>query len=455
MFENLPLKLLSLLLASLVWLFVMGEEHSERSYSVPVQITRLPEGLVLLNEEEPVVEVRVSGPRGILNNLSDDDFTATLDLAPYGKGEVEVPIPKEAIHAPQGVTVSRIRPAAIRVHLDAVVEKEIPLKALVEGVPAPGYEVKSVRLVPPTLPVTGPESLLAQITEIPTTPVKVDGLTGDATVAVQVDFQRRLVSWPARPIHAEVAVAPRIVRRTLPVEASVAGRPRTGYRVAKVTASPEALVVAGPQPVVERLERLALPPVEVTGRRHPFTRMVTAAPPAKGVTFPEGDRVGVHVVLEEEVVEREVPVKPVLHGEVAADYKVGEVQVVPPKVRLRGPYHRLATLKSVETTPVEVGGARRLVVARPRLRLPKGVERVDGGGLTVIVPVEERTGRRDARVEPAFRGDPPPGLRAGAVAAHPAKVALTGPATRLRGLASVATEPLAYPGAAGRHTLKG
>ena len=454
MFDNLPLKLLSILLASLVWLFVMGEEHSERSYTVPVQISRLADGLVLLNEEDYVVEVRVSGPRGILNNLSDGAFTATLDLAPYGKGEVDVPIPKEAIRAPKGVSITRIRPATIQVHLDSVVEKKIPLKAVVHGQPAAGYEVRKVELEPESLLLTGPESLLAQITEIPTTPIDVGGLTGDATVPVQVDFQRHLVSWPPRPLLAQVTVAPRMVTRTLPVEAEVTGKLRAGYEVTKVEVTPEQVVVRGPQRLLEGLTTVSAGVVEITNRHRSLSRKVALVPPADGVTFPEGDRVAVRVEITERLEERVFEVHANLHGKVDPDYQRGEVQVVPDQVRLRGPYHRLAKMKRVETVVVDIDRADRLITAHPHLRLPTGVKRVDGGStLTVIVPVEERIIHRKVEVRPTFEGEPPAGLRVKRLAARPTEVEVTGPARRLHGLDKVATRALAYPKAPGTYPL--
>jgi len=453
-FENLPLKLLSVLLASLVWLFVMGEEHSERSYSVPVQISRLAEGLVLLNEEDYVVEVRVSGPRGILNNLSDDGFAATLDLAPYGKGEVDVPIAKESIRAPKGVSISRIRPATIRVHLDSVVEKKIPLNAVVHGQPAAGYEVRGVELEPTFLRLTGPESLLAQITEIPTTPIDVTGLTGDATLPVQVDFQRHLVSWPPRPLLAQVVVAPRMVTRSLPVEAVVTGKPRVGYEVTKVEVTPEAVVVRGPQRAVEGLTTVSAGEVEITDRHRSLSRKVTLESPVDDVTFPEGDRVAVRVEMTERLDERVFEVHADLHGKVHRDYRRGAVQVVPDRVRLRGPYHSLAKMKRVETVAVDLDGARRLITAHPHLRLPAGVRRVDGGSpLTVIVPVEERITHRTVEVRPTFAGEPPAGLRVERLAVRPTEVEVTGPARRLRDLDKVNTRTLAYPKAPGTYPL--
>lgn len=454
MFENLPLKLLSVLLASLVWLFVMGEEHSERSYTVPVQISRLADGLVLLNEEDYVVEVRVSGPRGILNSLSDDGFAATLDLAPYGKGEVDVPIAKDVIQAPKGVSITRIRPATIRVHLDSVVEKKIPLKAVVYGDPAAGYEVGAVELEPASLRLTGPESLLAQITEIPTTPIDVTGLTGDATLPVKVDFQRHHVSWPPRPLLVQVKVSPRMVTRTLPVVAEVTGTVGDGYKITKVEVTPESVLVHGPQRVVEGLAKVSAGTVEVTGRHRLLSRKRTLVPPADGVTFPEGDRVTVQVEIAERLEERVVEVHANLHGEVDPDYKIGAVQVVPDRVHLRGPFHSLATMKQVETVEVKIDGARRLITAHPHLRLPAGVRRVDDGPpLSVIVPVEERIISRTVKVKPAFEGEPPADLQVTELTVRPPEVEVSGPAHRLRNVEQVATRALVYPKAPGSYPM--
>jgi len=456
LFDNLPLKLFSLLLASLVWLFVMGEEHSERSYTVPVQISRLADGLVLLNEEDYVVEVQVSGPRGILNNLSDNTFTATLDLVPYGKGEVDVAIPREAIKAPKGVNITRIRPATVRVHLDSVVEKRIPLKAVVRGEPDGGYEVRGVQLDPPSISLTGPETLLTQITEIPTTPIDVTGLTGDATVPVRVEFQRHLVSWPARPLLAQVVVVPHIVTRALPVVAAVTGTVRDGYEVTEVKVTPEAVVVRGPQRLVEGLTQVSGGAVDVTDRHSPLSRQVTLSPPAEQVSFPETDRVAVQVEISERQEEREVTIQPLLHGEVDRDFQRGTVQVIPDRVRLRGPYRRLQGVKQVDTETVEIGGARLLTVAHPGLRLPAAVERMDGGStVTVIVGLEERIAHRTLAVRPTFKNDPPADLQVERVEVRPAEVEVSGPAHLLRDLKEVVTKPLHLPAKQGRSPLAG
>lgn len=455
-FHNLPLKLLSIILASLVWLFVMSEERSERSYTVQVVVSRVPAGLVVLNEEDQFVEVRVSGPRGILNNLTDKAFVTSLDLAPYGRGELDVPIPREAVQAPKGVAISRIVPATIHVRLDAVVERKIPLLAVTQGRPAHGYEVKEVKLEPRSLPVTGPETLLDKITEIPTTPIPVAGLSGATTVVANVDFQRRLVTWPGQPIRAFVEVVPRVVTRSIPVRANMEGALDAAFEMARIEVEPAALDVTGPEPVVERIERLQTPPINLAGEKKPFTRRFQLDPPTDEVELSDGDRVTVTVTIEEKSLQRIVPVHPTLKGKLDRDYQVGEVQVIPSTVRVKGSYRRVSDLEAIATDPIDISDLQKLGMFHTPLDLPKGVERAGPvGEITVIVPVEDRVVQRQIAVRPAFSGAPKGGLEVDRIDVTPEEVTLTGPARQLRDLKGIPTGLLSYPETAGAHVLAG
>jgi YbbR domain-containing protein len=454
--QNLPLKVVSLCLACLVWLFVMGEEHSERSYTAPVVISRVPEGLVVVNEGDQFVEVRVSGPRGILNRLADDAFITILDLAPYGRGEVDVPIFREAVQAPAGVTISRIFPATIKMQLDALVEKEIPLHAVTTGRPAHGYEVKEVVLAPRSLLLTGPETLLNKISEIPTTPISVAGLTGDATVTADVDFQRRLVSWPNQPIRAQIVVVPRIVTQTMPVHPVLEGEVDTPFKVTGVEVDPATVAITGPEPSVERIQALTAPPINVAGEEKSFSRTLRLESPAEGVRLSDTDRVEVKVTLEEKELQRTVPVTATLQGKPHRDYQVGEVQVIPSTVRVTGPYRKVVDLEAIPTAPVTIADLEQLSMQQTTLNLPRGVERTGSAGkITVIVPIEDKIVQRRIPVRPAFSGAPKGGLRVAGVVVDPEEVALQGPSRQLRDLQGIPTAVLSYPERAGEHTISG
>ena len=59
--QHIGLKLVSVVLAVLLWLLVSGEQTVERALRVPLEFTNLPPQLELVGEPPAVVDVRASG----------------------------------------------------------------------------------------------------------------------------------------------------------------------------------------------------------------------------------------------------------------------------------------------------------------------------------------------------------------------------------------------------------
>ena len=57
-FQNLALKVVSVVLAALLWLIVSGEQTVERVLRIPLEYTNIPEQLELVGEPPTVVDVR-------------------------------------------------------------------------------------------------------------------------------------------------------------------------------------------------------------------------------------------------------------------------------------------------------------------------------------------------------------------------------------------------------------
>ena len=78
--ENWMMKLLSLIFALVLWFFVMGEQDLEKGFAVPVELSSLPEGLIVSNDVPSLLDVRISGPRTVLMNLQQSDLAIDIDL---------------------------------------------------------------------------------------------------------------------------------------------------------------------------------------------------------------------------------------------------------------------------------------------------------------------------------------------------------------------------------------
>jgi len=108
--RNLPLKLLSLALAVAIWTSVGGDVSTEILVSVPVEFRNVPAG-VHYRAEPSRVELRVRGPRWMVRQAAETDFSVPVDLSGITEpGERVIPLlPGNAI-APSSVEVVDITP---------------------------------------------------------------------------------------------------------------------------------------------------------------------------------------------------------------------------------------------------------------------------------------------------------------------------------------------------------
>ena len=85
--ENKWLKLLSLILALLLFNFSKQPASSIRISGVPVEFVGIPAGMEIVNIDSPVVNLQLKGPRNLLTSLSGNEITVPVDLSNKEQGE--------------------------------------------------------------------------------------------------------------------------------------------------------------------------------------------------------------------------------------------------------------------------------------------------------------------------------------------------------------------------------
>ena len=86
-FQNLGLKLLSLVIAVLLWMAVAREPMAEVVVTVPIEFHNAPDNLDISSESIPQVEVRERGPADVVHNLGPAEVHAIVDLRSTTPGE--------------------------------------------------------------------------------------------------------------------------------------------------------------------------------------------------------------------------------------------------------------------------------------------------------------------------------------------------------------------------------
>lgn len=184
---NMGLKILSLVLAVILWLWVIGEQKSELIYTAPLEVKNLSSDLVMLNDiMTESVQVVLRGSRTDLLSLSPKQVKLTLDLKNAREGERYYYLRPQDIETPRGIEVVSITPTRARVALEAVAEKELEVVPQVKGKPAKGYQVIRITSDPETVRVSGPRSIVNSLRRIDTLPVNINGAKDK--VSQEVDF---------------------------------------------------------------------------------------------------------------------------------------------------------------------------------------------------------------------------------------------------------------------------
>jgi YbbR domain-containing protein len=171
--RNFGLKVLSIFIATLLWLVVAGERVVERVLRVPVELENLPTDLEIVSNPPDTVEVRVRGSSGLLSRMSAGEISAVIDLRAARTGRRLFHLTPGMVNAPYGLETVQISPATLTMEFETTGVRIVRVQPTIDGAPARGYEVVSIRSDPETVEVAGPESALKQLREAMTEPIAV------------------------------------------------------------------------------------------------------------------------------------------------------------------------------------------------------------------------------------------------------------------------------------------
>lgn len=205
--ENWGLKLLSLAFAVLLWMFVVGENRSEVSLSLPLELTRVPQSMVVVSRVPEAIRVRLNGPRSLLAGIKPNQLVVRLDLEGVQPGISGYEILPSRLNLPRGIEVTYISPSVITLEADVKTRKVVPVKPRLRGTPAEGFEVAGVRAEPAEVEVEGAERAVGQLRELPTDVVDVTGLDGSVARPVELAYpEPSLRAVNKKAVRVEVAV---------------------------------------------------------------------------------------------------------------------------------------------------------------------------------------------------------------------------------------------------------
>ena len=193
--RNLAWKLLSLLIAVVLWVAVAREPEVATSLSVPVDFRNMRDDLDIDGTLPDRVRLEVRGPSGSLTSDNLSTVAVVLDLSDAHAGERTYSIRGRNLNLPTGVAFYRAVPSQLTLHFDQLAVQEEPVQPVFVNQPA-SYRIASQEFSPAKVRIRGSEDRVQAIHQVKTDPMDLSGVAGETVFHTHLnvgDAQVRLV----------------------------------------------------------------------------------------------------------------------------------------------------------------------------------------------------------------------------------------------------------------------
>jgi YbbR domain-containing protein len=251
--HNLGLKLLSLLAACALWLFVNGgARDSESALQIPLQLEALPEHLMIVSPQITMVDVRVSGPRALLSRINPTDLGIQLDLSGVRPGPAVFRVQTDQLNLPRGVRIIRVTPSEVTLALARIGRRMVPVRLEIGGKPGDGLLVTETKMFPESIEVMGPTQDVDPLKAVETVPIDLSEagvglLERDVALEPPMEFVSYSTFLVRTQIRIEEPEQTRVWKRVSVLVSNATGPIRLNPDLVSIT-------VRGPRSAVESLE---------------------------------------------------------------------------------------------------------------------------------------------------------------------------------------------------------
>ena len=182
--NNITIKVFALLIAILLWSFVMNKENPEwpttiKNIPVTINTSALDRlGLVLMEPKDITVNVEVNGRKSDMKDFSSKNIVAQVDLSGRGEGQFKVAINVSLINQKPGVVIKNIEPKEVLFTLEEIIPRDIPINIQTEGTVPTGYLLGDTSSKSQFVTIRGPRSWVNEVNKAIAI-VDVTGITSD------------------------------------------------------------------------------------------------------------------------------------------------------------------------------------------------------------------------------------------------------------------------------------
>ena len=263
-------KLLAILLAVGLWVFVISQETKIGLFpgEIPIQVKNPPPNFAAVLDVN-TVDLKIVAPAYKWSKLSAESFTAYVDLEGFKEGASVAEI-KVSTTDPT-IRILEKTPSTINIKVDSIIEKNIDVKVKLEGKPATDNVVGTdIEASPTSVRVKGAKSIVENL-------LSVTAIVNINNENKTIEKNVKLMAFDAKnnPIQ-NLSFFPDWVKITVPIRSAtntktvgikpiIIGEVAKNYWVEKIITDPAVTTISGEEEKISQINYLETKPIDVTG----------------------------------------------------------------------------------------------------------------------------------------------------------------------------------------------
>lgn len=170
--KTLTIKLICLLLSLGLWFYITNVENPVRTSelkNIPVELINTDyianSKFALSENQQFTVDLKLEGPSSDVIKAKKEDFKIVADMSAYALKSGENTIPVQIVNYPENVNIKNNGFLGIKVKLEDLIKKELPVKSKVNLQYKQNIHEKDQTISPANVNVSGPKSSIDKIYE--------------------------------------------------------------------------------------------------------------------------------------------------------------------------------------------------------------------------------------------------------------------------------------------------
>jgi YbbR domain-containing protein len=197
------------------------DQRDQRMVPVEVDFGTVPEGLEVDDPETSADEVQVRGPASVVAQVDRVVALVNIDASGIDFDRPVTVVPVDIEGQPIGVGLVEVDPQTVAVRIDVRAVEEtrtVPVRPVVDGTPAPGFALEAFSVSPQVVTLRGLPATLAEIPEIVTEPLSIEGASEDEEFEADLVLPDGVELVDGEPqVTVAVTIGPSVSSRTFVV----------------------------------------------------------------------------------------------------------------------------------------------------------------------------------------------------------------------------------------------